>query len=110
MCLMCEFDFLKNKMYISINIQDICIAQHILCKCDDHYWIGMASKVDPELKEAKVKFMHPSYSSNSYKWPTRDDIYWVPQTHLLVTLETSFTSSISVRQYHVSKLYIYLIN
>ena len=67
----CEFDFLKNRMYISINIQDICIAQYILCKYDDHYWIGMVFEVDLESKEVKVKFMHPSYPSNSYKWPTR---------------------------------------
>ena len=90
-------------MNISTNIQDICIAPYILCKHDDHYWIGMVSEVDLESKEVKVKFTHPSYPSNSYKWPTCDDICWVPQTHLLVTLETPFTSSISVRQYHLSK-------
>ena len=63
----------------------------------------MVSEVDLESKEVKVKFMHTGYPSNSHIWPTRDDICWVPQTHLLVTLETPFTSSISARQYHLSK-------
>ena len=89
----CEFDFLKNKVYITINIQDIRIARYILCKYDDHYWTGMVSEVYLESKEVKVKFIHPSYPSNSYKWPTCDNMCWVPQTHLLVKLETPFTSS-----------------
>ena len=63
----------------------------------------MVSKVNLESKEVKVKFMDPNYPSNSYEQPTHDDVCWVPQTHLLVTLETPFTSSISARQYHLSK-------
>ena len=60
-----QFDFFKDKVYISINIQDSCIGQYILCQYNDHYWIGMVSKVDLESKEVKVTFMHPSYPSNS---------------------------------------------
>ena len=38
----------KKKVYISINIQDIYIAQYILYKYDDHYWIGVVSEVGLE--------------------------------------------------------------
>ena len=99
-----EFDFLRDKVSMScMKVKDVRVAQFILCKYDDHHWVGMVSEVNEEEHDVKIKFMHPNYPSVSYKWPISDDVCWVPETHLITRLETPLTSSVSARQYYLAK-------
>ena len=66
-----EFDLLGKKTCLS-NAEDK-VSQYLLCKYDSLYWIGIASEIDPSAYNIKAKFMHPNYSSQSYRWPLSDD-------------------------------------
>ena len=39
-------------------------------------------KVSTENLNVKVKFMHPKLPTLSLKWPSRDNLCWVPNVHV----------------------------
>ena len=63
----------------------------------------MVLAIDSDNKDVQVQFMHPHYPSSSYKWPVRGDEYWVPQNHVIATIETPSLSTVIGRQYKLSK-------
>lgn len=76
-----------------IEIKSLKISQYLLCKYDEKHWIGMVSEVNNDAKDVKIKFMHPFYPSSLFNWPSRDDISWVPHTHLVAIIDTPMLSS-----------------
>ena len=92
-----EFDFMRDKVSMNcVKVMDVRVAQFLLCKYDDHHWVGTVSEVNEE-EHVKIKFMRPNYPSVSYKWPIPDDIWCVPETHQITRRETPITSSVSAR-------------
>ena len=67
-------------------------------KYDELQWTGMVCDLNEENCEAQIKFMHPSYPSRSYNWPSRNDICWIPVDYRKISF--FFTSVI---------LYIFLV-
>jgi hypothetical protein len=99
-----EFDFLGNKACLNIiKVENVRVSQYFVCKYDEEYWIGIVTEIDQEANDVFIQFMHPHYPSNSFSWPPHDDVCWVPQTHLIARIETPLLSSVSARQYHLSK-------
>ena len=60
---------------------------------DEHWWVGLVVDVDTESNDVLVKFMAPHGPSPSFKWPTRDDVCWVPGSAILRILQTPSTTS-----------------
>ena len=74
-----------------------------MCSIYDNVpWIGVVEEIDIENKDFQVKFMHPSYPSRSYHWPSQDDVCWVPSINLLLKVDTPMT--VTGRQYNISEI------
>ena len=59
-----EFDFFnKEKNYECIQIENVKISQHLLCRYDELYWIGMVSEIDSVNDDFKIKFLYPNAPS-----------------------------------------------
>ena len=56
--------------------------------------------INLEEKDVAVKFTHPHGPSASFQWPSRDDICWVPNTHIICKIDILLTDT--VRTYHIS--------
>lgn len=48
-----------------------------------------------------IYFMHPHGPSASFTWPSKDDICWVPNTHIICKIDIPLTDT--GRTYHLSK-------
>ena len=49
-----------------MKVIDVQVAQFILCKYDDHHWVGMVLEVNEEENDGTIKVMHPNYPSVTY--------------------------------------------
>ena len=96
---MLQYDFTPNHTQ---NIPDLRISQFLSCIYDERQWIGMICDIDQENGDVQVKFMHPPYPSRSYKWPSFDDICWVPIVKIVTIIEDPYPTPIGARQYHIS--------
>jgi len=59
------------------------------CLYDRNWWIGMVMSVN----DAEVKFMHPHGPARSFFWPSREDLCYVPYTHILLSIGMPSTST-----------------
>ena len=79
---------------------DVLPSEYICCLYDQHWWIGAVQDINLEEKDVAVKFMHPHGPSASFQWPSRDDIYWVPNKHIICKIDIPLTDT--GRTYHIS--------
>ena len=63
--------------------------------------VGMVQDINKEEADVAVKFMHPNGPSPSFKWPSKDDICWVPNIHILCKIDIPLTET--GRTYHLSE-------
>ena len=103
MILRLSLTLLTRKKIECMQIEKMKISQYLLCRYDELYWIGMVSEIDSVNDDFKIKFMHPNVPSQSYNRPNRDDICWVPRLNVISPIEAPSLSSLSGRQYHISK-------
>jgi hypothetical protein len=61
---------------------------------DEHWWLAniITCGVDSESNEIHVKFMHPHGPAASFSWPSREDVCWVPVSHVLCTVSPPATT------------------
>ena len=57
-------------------------------------------EVSTENLDVKVKFMHPKLPTPSLKWPSRDDLRWVPNTHVCRVASPPEMCSQTARMYY----------
>ena len=57
-------------------------------------------KVSNENLDVRVKFTHPKLSTTSLKWPSRDDLCWVPDVHVCRVVSPPELSSQTARMYY----------
>ena len=96
-----EFNFLGQHLS-KTRLDRIKISTYLLRK-HDRYWIGIVSDIDEAAGGVKVKFMHQHYSGVSFFWPSRDNVCWVPHTHIITIIQTPLLSSASAWQHTISK-------
>ena len=65
----------------------------VACKYDSFWWVGMVTEIDITTNDIQMKFMHPHGPSQSFIWPQRDDICWVPLSSLIVVINVPTTRS-----------------
>ena len=61
----------------------------------------MVQDISKKETDMSVKFIHPHGPSASFTWPSKDDICWVPNTHIICKIDTPLTDT--GRTYHLSK-------
>ena len=65
----------------------------IACKYDERWWIGLILEVDTVQLDAQVKFMHPPGLANTFFWPLKDDVCWVPLQQIFCKIATPITTT-----------------
>ena len=67
----------------STNAEDITLMSYVCCIYDSNWWIGLVISIDTKENDVEVNFLHPSGPSKYFYWPSREDICWVPSSHIL---------------------------
>ena len=75
--------------------------EYVCCLYEQQWWIGMVQDISKKEADVYVKFMHPHGPSAQFTWPSKDDICWVPNTHIICKIDTPLTDT--GRTYHLSK-------
>ena len=71
---------------------DFKVGQNVSCMYDQKWYIGTLVEYDEEYDEFKGKFIQPNGQSNTFQLPTKDDMCWVPKSHLLCTIPAPTTN------------------
>ena len=59
----------------------------------------MVQDINKEEADVAVIFMQPNHPSPSFKWPSKDDICWVPNIHIICKIDIPRTGT--GRTYHL---------
>ena len=70
-----DYHHLKEGMYISIVYED-------------RWYIGLILEICSDQRDIRVKCLQNLKGKNSFYWPSRDDIIYVPFNHTLVVVNT----------------------
>ena len=65
-----------------MRISECLTGSYITCIYDDGWLIGNLIKVSDQNQDPQVKFMANSLNNN-FNWSLKDDICWVPVSHVL---------------------------
>lgn len=80
-------------------LREVKLSEFVSCIYDERPWIGLVEEIDVTSKDVLIKFLHPHYPSRSFHWPSREDLCWVPNTHILRSIKTPTTAT--GRQYQI---------
>ena len=61
-----------------------------VCCLYEQWWIGMLQGISKKKADVYVKFMHPHGPSAQFTWPSKNDICWVPNTHICKIHTTNY--------------------
>lgn len=59
----------------------------LICRYDEHWWLGCVIDSDDENQTIKMKFLHPHGPSPSFHYPDVDDILNVNSKHVIQQVE-----------------------
>jgi len=68
-------------------------GDYVACLYDGLWWIGSIRSVSDEHNDLEVIFMHPHGPASAFKWPQREDVYWVANEHILCKLQVPVTKT-----------------
>ena len=75
--------------------------EYVCCLYEQQWWIGMVQDINKKEADVYIKFMHPHGPSASFTCPSKDDICWVPNTHIICKIDIPLTDT--GKTYHLSK-------
>lgn len=75
---------------------------YIACVYDEKWFLGNIVEISEENQDILIKFMKQSISSNTFTWPHREDICWVPIMHVLCKISSLKVQSATGRCYELS--------
>ena len=88
------------------------IGDYVACMYDKDWYIGVIQEVCEEEGDIKVSFMHPKgpgRPENSFYWPSREDVCYVPQNDIIGYISTPKPSSKRARKFKISPMDMKLI-
>ena len=91
-----EFNIANEPQMCLVSLR---ISQFIQYTYSNLYRVGIVSETDIKNRNVRVKFMHPPYQSRSCKWPAWEDFCWVPNTNVIIKIDTSSLSTVTGRSY-----------
>ena len=77
---------------------------YVACIYAKNWLLGNVIEASEENQDIRVNFMKRSISANTFTWPQREDICWVPVTHILCTISSLKVQSAAGRCYDISKM------
>ena len=93
-----QFDF--NIVHLLGPRDTLSPSQFVVYLHDRQYWVGIIMEVTTENLDVKVKFMHPKLPTPALKWPSRNDLCWVPNVHVCRVVSPPELSSQTARMYY----------
>ena len=66
-------------------------GSYVACLYDGLWWIGSVRSKSEEHGDYEVTFMHPHGPSQTFKWPRKEDVCWVPAEHILCKIAVPST-------------------
>ena len=85
--------------------EDLQVAgnDYIACKYDEKWGIGLILEVDTVQLDAQDQ--HPPGPANTFFWPLKDDVCWVPFQNIFCNITTPIT--VSGRSYSITVRFQY---
>ena len=74
-------------------------SQFFVCLYDRQYWVGIIMELSNENLDVKVKFMHPKRPTPSWKWLSRDDLFWLSNVYVYHVVSAPKLTSQTARMY-----------
>ena len=74
-------------------------SQFFVCLYDRQYWVGIIMELSNENLDMKVKFMHPKRPTPSWKWLSRDDLFWLSNVYVYHVVSAPKLTSQTARMY-----------
>ena len=75
---------------------------YVACVYDKNWFLGNVIEASEENQDIRVNFMKRSASATTFTWPQREDICWVPVTHIFCTIKSLKVQSTAGRCYDIS--------
>lgn len=101
-----RFECHQDDIITTSNLQ---VGQYVACVYDNKWWIGNICEISTEENDTLITFMHPQGPAQSFYWPERRDVCWVPEQHILATVPVP-TATAMGRQYHLTEATVAVIN
>ena len=64
-------------------------TKSVACHYDNNWWVGLLQNVNCSEKDVEINFLHPPGPSDSFTWPKRKDISWVPCMNVIFKIRPS---------------------
>ena len=93
-----KFNFSNQPEIIEI-LDDLNPGKFVISRYDEAIWLGVVCQADKDTEDVQIRFMHPQFPSQSFEWPNRDDVCWVPNVNILMTVSAPFPLTNSGRNY-----------
>lgn len=59
------------------------VRNFVACNYDQKWYVGIIKESDKLNQDYFVKFMPPHGPSQSFVWPIRNDVCWLPPQHII---------------------------
>ena len=77
----------------SYTLADLPAMSYVACKYDEQWWVEVVLEADRASNDIKITFMHPHGPSDSFFWPSKDDVCWMQPSPVIFKLNPPTTSN-----------------
>ena len=82
--------YVASPSYTQANLPGM---SYVAYRYDEQWWVGMVLEADWASNDIKITFMHPHGPSDSFFWPNKDDVCWMPPSSVILKLNPPSTSN-----------------
>ena len=76
-----------------MNIETVRLNEHVACRYDEKWWIGVVEEVDRVEQDVKINCLHPSGPARSFCWPRKPDVCWVGIANVICQVQAPVTAT-----------------
>ena len=81
-------------------LQSDLIGKFIACIIDSNWWVGVVKEVSEG--DSEVQLMQFNSGAKTFRWPTIEDICWIPSDNILAIIKVPSQISEKSRHYTIS--------
>ena len=70
-----------------------CQSDFVVCRYDERWWIGFSEKIHDDEADAAINDLRTPGPANILVWPTRTDIFCIPESDLIMKNNTPTTAT-----------------
>ena len=76
-----------------VSFDKISANEYVACYYDSTWWVGLVQNVNCDAKDVEIIFLHLPGPSNSFTWPKRKDVCWIPYMNVICKIRPSTTTA-----------------